>query len=468
MDYGSLHDLLHNETVALDSDIILPILRDIAQGMRFLHAAEPQVIHGDLKCQNVLVDSRFRAKVSDFGLALQMQVKRKVAVGTPFWMAPELLRGDSINTGASDVYSFGMILYEVYSRRDPYEGENCEEVLARVADPLINKRPPIPPTAPREIESLMNGCLQACAVMRPTFEQLDLQLKALNLSNEELGERPCPRKARQTDKLLFDVFPRHVAEALREGRKVDPEPRDIVTIFFSDIVGFTAISSTMPALKVSNMLDRLYSKFDELSHHHEIFKVETIGDSYMAVTNLTKDQDDHAKRIAEFAIEAVKAANETLIDVDDPTRGTVNIRVGVHSGPVVATVIGLRNPRYCLFGDTVNTAARMESNSESNRIHCSLITAKLLKEQVPELSIRRRGVIFVKGKGEMTTFWVNEKYDSVVREFGTSRTSCITKSSRRLTRPPRRKSLDCFAVSVEPDCSMEKVQTSNQGYRSCS
>lgn len=134
-----------------------------------------------------------------------------------------------------------------------------------------------------------------------------------------------------------------------------------------------------------------------------------IGDAWVGVTNLAHDQlDDHAKRIAEFAIDAIKAANKTLIDLDDPDRGHVQIRVGIHSGPVLSNVVGSRNPRYCLFGDTMNTSARMESNSLPGSIHCSDRTAALLKVQAPCMPLRCRGTISVKGKGEMVTWWIRE------------------------------------------------------------
>jgi len=117
----------------------------------------------------------------------------------------------------------------------------------------------------------------------------------------------------------------------------------------------------------------------------------------------------HVKRIAEFAIDAVAAASNVLIDVDDPSAGHIHIRVGFHSGPVVSNVIGSLNPRYALFGDTMNTASRMESLSTSDRIQCSEASARMLKEQAPDFPLRRRGKVAVKGKGHMVAYWVGSE-----------------------------------------------------------
>eukprot|EP00977_Amphora_coffeiformis_P024041 scaffold14974_cov195-Amphora_coffeaeformis.AAC.48 len=369
MDHGSLYDILHNETMPIDGEVLLPILRDISQGVRFLHSADPQCLHGDLKAANILVDNRFRAKVADFGLS---QKKNLGGTGTPYWMAPELLRMESTNTSMSDVYSFGgefpsfcvaitmfpeenrrltdfpVILYEAYSRSDPYIGEHHREVLRLVADKKVRKRPGVPKNMSIPIQTLMADCLEEESDKRPSFEEIDVRLKRINTDSASPASYSLSKNSQVS---LFDIFPRHIAEALRDGRKVEAEHKDCVTIFFSDIVGFTTISSKLDPRKVANLLDRLYHKFDELSEKHDLYKVETIGDAYMAVANLVKDQwGSHCKRVAKFAIEAVKVANETLIDEDDKAKGTVNIRVGFHSGSVVADIVGNRNPRYCLFG----------------------------------------------------------------------------------------------------------------------
>jgi len=216
----------------------------------------------------------------------------------------------------------------------------------------------------------------------------------------------------------YGNFPQHIAEAIQTGRKIEPEHHDIVTIYFSDIVGYTDMCSILTPVKISDLLDRLYNKFDALSDKYEVFKIETIGDAYMAVSNLVKEQpEDHVKRIAEFARETVEAANQTVVDVDDPSMGFVNIRAGFHSGPVVSNVVGSRNLKFSIFGDTVNVASRMESNSIKNRIHCSDRAAKLLMRQAPLLPLICRGSIKIKGKGEMVTYFVG--YNSEPEETET-------------------------------------------------
>jgi len=190
------------------------------------------------------------------------------------------------------------------------------------------------------------------------------------------------------------------------GNKVEPEHKDEVAIFFSDIVGYTSIASQLQPHQISNLLDRLYTMFDKLSVELDVFKVETIGDAYMAVSNLHKDQsEDYMQRMADFALKAVEAAQKTKIDEQDALSGHIQIRCGIHVGPVVAHVVGTRNPRYCLFGDTVNTASRMESLSLPGFVHISAAAARVLNQQTL-CHMECRGKVDVKGKGKMVTWWI--------------------------------------------------------------
>ena len=154
-------------------------------------------------------------------------------------MAPELLRGESASTTESDVYSLGILFYEMYSRKDPYHGQEPQKVLKEICDPTINRRPEIPVSCPPEIVSLMKDCWQADPKKRPQMDEIDRRLKRLDIESAEPGNNQLfsrqltKTKAARNEDLLFKVFPKHIAEALRDGRKVEPEHHECVSIFFS-------------------------------------------------------------------------------------------------------------------------------------------------------------------------------------------------------------------------------------------
>ena len=128
----------------------------------------------------------------------------------------------------------------------------------------------------------------------------------------------------------------------------------------------------------------------------------------MCASNLSSDQkEDHVKRIADFALDAIHLVEQIPIDEDDKSKGNVSIRVGIHSGPVVSNIVGNLNPRFGLFGDSVVTSHTMETLGAADQVQCTDMSAALLEQQAPELEVTLRGTVEVKGKGSMTTHWVS-------------------------------------------------------------
>jgi len=419
MPCGALKDVIANMSIDLDLRIKMNLLKDCASGMMYLHLQSPPIIHRDLKASNMLLDDRFTLKISDFGIEPEYLPGSNGAPafsGTLEYAAPELLAGDEPST-KSDVYAFALVMWELFARREVYVGYSSNDILMGVRDGTM--RPPPLPNMPEELGDLMHECWMKNPNRRPEFSEIAAQLEYL-MSPESGSEisgllDKLDREYHeigQSNALVNRMLPKRVADALRAGKKVQPEQCDSATIFFSDVVGFTTISATLEPKDVMDMLHRLYTEFDAICESHELFKVETIGDAYMVVGSIPEYQADHTLRVAKFALDAVEAAGKVPVSLSDPALGTVCIRVGFHSGPVVASVVGDLMPRYCLFGDTVNTASRMESTSVAGHIQMSHDAKLNLDLQAAEAGEKQpfvtlaRGEITVKGKGSMLTYWL--------------------------------------------------------------
>ncbi|XP_021355835.1 atrial natriuretic peptide receptor 1-like [Mizuhopecten yessoensis] len=209
---------------------------------------------------------------------------------------------------------------------------------------------------------------------------------------------------KKTDSLLYRMLPRVVAERLKAGENICPEIFESVTIFFSDIVGFTSLSSNSTPIQVVDFLNDLYTSFDMVIAQYDVYKVETIGDAYMVVSGLPlRNGNLHSTEIANMALALLQSVD--TFEIKHQPGMKLQLRIGIHTGPCAAGVVGHTMPRYCLFGDTVNMASRMESNGEALRVHMSSSTYKSLCQH-QGYDIQERGSMEIKGKGKQTTYWL--------------------------------------------------------------
>ncbi|XP_014016703.1 atrial natriuretic peptide receptor 1 [Salmo salar] len=435
---GSLQDIMENESITLDWMFRYSLINDIVKGMAFLHNSVI-VSHGNLKSSNCVVDNRFVLKITDYGLSsFRTESNTDDAhayYARKLWMAPELLRLESpppCGTQKGDVYSFGIILQEVALRHGAFylEGEplSPKEIMDRVAlgewpclRPAVN-----PQIHSQELGQLMQRCWAEEPTERPEFNHIKLLLRKQNrecstniLDNllsrmeqyannlEELVEERTQayhEEKRKAEALLYQILPHSVAEQLKRGETVQAEAFDSVTIYFSDIVGFTAISAESTPMQVVTLLNDLYTCFDAIIDNFDVYKVETIGDAYMVVSGLpVRNGKLHGREIARMALALLNAVRTFKIRHRPDQQ--LKLRIGIHSGPVCAGVVGLKMPRYCLFGDTVNTSSRLESNGEALKIHVSAATRDVLQE-FNCFQLELRGDVAMKGKGKMTTYWL--------------------------------------------------------------
>lgn len=209
--------------------------------------------------------------------------------------------------------------------------------------------------------------------------------------------RARERALAESERLLLNVLPEPVAARLKQGEGVIADAFAGVTVVFADIVGFTPLSERMPAADVVALLDRVFAGWDALVAHHGVEKIKTIGDAYMAAGGIPSPRADHAEAIADLAL----AMRPEMARCLAGTGSALEVRIGIDTGPVVAGVIGRAKFIYDLWGDSVNTASRMESHAEPGTIQVTQRAYERLRERY---DFRSRGTIEVKGKGPMTTY----------------------------------------------------------------
>ena len=225
-------------------------------------------------------------------------------------------------------------------------------------------------------------------------------LERLRLLQLQAEKELVEREREKSERLLLNILPSAIAGRLKGGEKSIANGHEIVSVMFADLCGFTALSrKTTPADLVS-MLNGIFTAFDHIVEKRGVEKIKTIGDCYMLVGGIPLHRDDHAAAVAECALEMIDA----LAALNRETGTELQMRVGIHTGPVVAGVIGKIKFTYDLWGDTVNVASRMESSGQPGRIHLSEQTAEQLQGR---FLLEDRGFVECKGLGAVKTFFLN-------------------------------------------------------------
>jgi len=255
------------------------------------------------------------------------------------------------------------------------------------------------PIQQEEVLARVKSHLKICKLQR----QLQTQNQQLQQQTDELAKRNdiITKEKEKSDKLLLNILPVRVANDLKENGKTEPVAFDNVTVFFSDIVGFTKISSQLETSVLINELNSIFTAFDNIIEQHQCERIKTIGDAYLAVCGMPEINPNHTENIINAAIEIL----EYLAKRNQKIGGIKwEVRIGIHTGKVIGGVVGVKKYIYDVFGDTINTASRMESNSEPMKINISETTYQIVKDKFKATA---RDSLSVKGKGNMNMYFID-------------------------------------------------------------
>ncbi len=288
---------------------------------------------------------------------------------------------------------------------------NGFDVLAKLkADPALHQVPVIMISALDEIDSVVR-CIEAGAEDYLTKPFNPVLLKArISASLEKKRWRERERlfldrlesEKEKYERLLLNILPQQIVGRLNAGETLIADRYNDVTVLFSDLVGFTEMSARLPPTTVVQYLNRVFSLFDGLVRELGIEKIKMNGDAYMVVAGLPERRPDHAEVVAELALRMIAG----LDDLNADSETALQIRIGIHSGPVVAGIIGTHRFLYDVWGDTVNVASRLEAYGIPSEIQVSEATAKLIGKR---FDLVERGLVRVKGKGRLKTYLIRDR-----------------------------------------------------------
>jgi class 3 adenylate cyclase/HAMP domain-containing protein len=253
----------------------------------------------------------------------------------------------------------------------------------------------------RAFNKMVGDLSKAEEEIRTKNSELTLALDDLNIKNKQIV-----LEKQKSDELLLNILPEETAEELKTEGHAKPKRFEMATVMFTDFVSFTRISEGLSPEQLVSEIDYCFSNFDEIIEKYQVEKIKTIGDSYMCVGGIPVPQKNHASNCILAALEIQEFLNMNQKDRGSKSHPSFVARVGIHSGPLVAGIVGSKKFAYDVWGDTVNTASRMESSGEADMVNISVETYKLLKDD-PRFHFKYRGKVKAKGKGEIEMYFVS-------------------------------------------------------------
>ncbi|XP_055350615.1 atrial natriuretic peptide receptor 1-like [Paramacrobiotus metropolitanus] len=411
------------DMMQMDKEFQFSLIMDIIQGVAYLHSTL-QDAHGFLKPTHCLIDQRFTLKIAKFRYRdiVRHLANNDLLIEQPdtLWMAPEHRSNPKLHRSRSgDIYSIGLLILTILQQHAPDFAEMTFQTntIAEM-DTLIKtctkrdprKRPTIQALATR-LQRVQNrhGISHGNIVERTItkFSAYVVTLEAaVTLRTQELNHERA-----KCDTLLMEMLPLFVVEQLRNRSAVIAKTFASVSVYFGELDGFASWAAQTDVKQALKILTRLCTVLDEGISEFNVLKVENIRDSYLVVGGIPVQEsaEAHAITVCEMAL-ALPA-----VLVAKPLNPQFLLRAGIHSGPCAAGVIGLKVPRYCLFGDTVNMASRMATYGDAGKVHLTEDTASLTAGY-PPLTSCERGWLDVRGKGRVRTFWLyrHEKESDIV------------------------------------------------------